>query len=427
MSEALIKMTDNELERVKLMDAYLRKEITQIDVALKLKITTRQVRRLKKAYQQKGVSALIHGLRGKVSNHQCHLDLLKEITNLIKLQYASYTPNFVFELLTQIEHSYQISDEKVRQIMINEGLWIPKKQKSKVHHPLRARRAMEGELVQLDGSPDYYLGKDFGECCLIVFVDDATGKIFAYLCEVEDTLNYLRAMRPYFLKHGIPRAFYVDRFSVFAPPAQKGREFTNNTQFYRVCRELNIELILANSPQAKGRVEKANDTLQGRLIQMFAHKKFTSFRQANDYLQNFYLDFINTKFAVVPTSKRQAVRRVCHRVLDEILVIKQDRQLSKNLTCQYAGTTYQLFPSPHQSYLALAAKGKVQVITDLDNHLHFKVHTPKGMVELQYQIKEQLKITPVISRKQLDLYLKKLSQALPASKTPKNPWEEFYG
>jgi transposase len=426
MSDTLVKMTDNELERVKLLEAYLQKKIKQIEVAEKLGITTRQVRRLKKAYRQNGVTALIHGLRGRTSNHQSNPYLLEEITKLITTKYAGYSPNFVFEMLTQIEHRFHISDEKVRQIMIAQNLWIPKKQKRIAYHPLRARREMEGELVQLDGSPDYYLGREYGECCLIVFVDDATGKIFAYLCEVEDTINYLRAMKPYFLKHGIPRAFYVDRFSVFAPPAQKGKEFTNKTQFYRVCRELDIELILANSPQAKGRVEKANDTLQGRLIQMFAYKKFTCLSEANSYLQNFYLDFINTKFAVIPASKQQAARYLPSKVIDEVLVIKEERQLSKNLTCQYNGTTYQLFPNPGQSYLCLGVKQKIQVITDLENKTHFKVSTPKGMVELKYQIKEQLKITPVISRKQVDLYLKKLSEAKSACQIQKNPWEEFY-
>jgi transposase len=427
MQEQIIVMSDKELDKVKLMEQHLSGKIGQREIALTLGISVRQVKRLKASYLKAGIAGLTHGLKGQASNNESDPRMQAQIVNLIKTYYHSYTPTFVYEQLTQIEHHFSISHEKVRQIMINEGLWIPKKQKSKVHHPLRVRRAMEGELVQLDGSPDYYLGKDFGECCLIVFVDDATSKIFAYLCQVEDTINYFRAMKPYFLKHGLPRAFYTDRFSVFAPTAKKDKEFTNNTQFYRVCRELGIELILANSPQAKGRVERANSTLQGRLIQMFAHQKFTSFKQANDYLQNFYLDFINTKFAVIPAGKHQVARHVTTKVLDDVLVIKQERQLSKNLTCQHQGTTYQLFPNPHQSYLALAAKGKVQVITDLDNHLHFKVHTPKGMVELQYQIKEQLKITPVISRKQLDLYLKKLSQALPASKTPKNPWEEFYG
>lgn len=427
MKEFLIKVTDNELVRVKLIEAHLKGELTQGQVASRLKLSVRQIKRLKRAYLKKGISGLVHGLRGKSSNNLPNLKLMDEITNLIKVQFPSNTPNFVHEMLTQIQYSYSISYEKVRQIMITEGLWVPKKHKRIIHHPLRVRRAMEGELVQLDGSPDYYLGRQFGECCLIVFVDDATGKIFAYLCEVEDTINYLKAMKPYFLKHGVPRAFYVDRFSVFAPPAQKGKEFTNNTQFYRVCRELDIELILASSPQAKGRVERANETLQGRLIQMFAYKKFTSFNQANDYLQNFYLDFINTKFAITASSKHQASRSITPEILDDILVIKEERQLSKNLTCQYGGATYQLFPGLHQSYLSLIAKKTVQIITDLDKNIHFKVSTPQGMVELEYQVKEKLHLTPVISRKQVDRYLKKLAEAQLTSNTPKNPWEEYWG
>jgi transposase len=427
MQKQIIVMSDKELDKVKLMEQHLGGEIGQKDIALTLGISVRQVKRLKASYLKVGIAGLIHGLRGQTSNNESDPKMQTQIINLIKTYYHSYTPTFVYEQLTQIEHHFSISHEKVRQLMISEGLWIPKRQKRKIHHPLRLRRAMEGELVQLDGSPDYYLGKDFGECCLIVFVDDATSKIFAYLCQVEDTINYFRAMKPYFLKHGLPRAFYTDRFSVFAPTAKKDKEFTNNTQFYRVCRELGIELILANSPQAKGRVERANSTLQGRLIQMFAHQKFTSFKQANDYLQNFYLDFINNKFAVTPISSNALTRRVDKRVLARVLVIKEQRQLSKNLTCHYQGTTYQLFPNKGQSYLSLVAKGKVQVITDLNRKIHFRVNTPNGLTNLRFQIIKQTNPTTVSSRKQLDLYLKKLSQARPASTSPKNPWEEFYG
>ncbi len=424
----VIKITRKEMDRVKLMEDHLRGKVKQKVLAENWGVTVRQVKRLKKAYKQRGIDALIHGLRGRPSNHQVDHFLEQEIITLIKRDYRGYTPNFVFENLTQIEHHYQISYEKVRQIMVSEGLWIPKEVKEPIHHPLRARRPYEGELAQLDGSPDYYLGKDFGECCLIVFIDDATGKIFAYLCEVENTINYLRAMKPYFLKHGVPRAFYVDQFSVFAPTSKKQRQYENHTQFYRVCRELDIELILANSPQAKGRVERANKTLQGRLLQMFKHKQFYSFNEANDYLQSFYLDFINAKLAVAPaqpTNISRSITPATATLLDEALVIKEERSLSKNLTCHYEGVTYQLFPNPGQSYLSLTAKQKVQVITDLDEKLHFKVTTPQGLTELRHQIINQIHVTPVTSRKQVDIYLRKLAEGKPALTSSKNPWEEF--
>jgi hypothetical protein len=229
-------------------------------------------------------------------------------------------------------------------------------------------------------------------------------------------------MKPYFLKHGLPRAFYVDKFSVFAPTHKKDKEFENNTQFYRVCRELDIQLILANSPQAKGRVERANETLQGRLLQMFKYRQFTSFKEANDFLQSYYLDFINSKFAIIPAQPTNLSRLTTKKILDEVLVIKEERQLSKNLTCHHHGTTYQLFPNHHQSYLSLVAKQKVQVITDLDNQIHFKVPTSSGLTELRYQITKQLHITPVTSRKQVDIYLRQLAQGKPAPTTIKNPW-----
>ncbi len=175
----VINITKQEMGRVRLMEDHLQGKIKQKVLAENWGVTIRQVKRLKKAYKERGIDALIHGLRGRPSNHQIDPFLEEKITVLIRRDYKGYTPNFVFENLTQIDHHYQISYEKVRQIMITEGLWIPKEVKEPIHHPLRARRPCEGEMTQLDGSPDYYLGKEFGECCLIVFVDDATGKIFA--------------------------------------------------------------------------------------------------------------------------------------------------------------------------------------------------------------------------------------------------------
>jgi hypothetical protein len=210
-----------------------------------------------------------------------------KIINIIKEKYFDFGPTFAGEKLIE-NHGIKVSNEKLRQIMIKNKIWMPKKIKAKKLHQMRDRRPREGELIQIDGSPHAWF-EDRGEsCCLIVFIDNATGKIKELrFCNAETTNDYFAVTKSYIKKHGIPRSFYADRHSIFKINTKElsSKAIDKNeglTQFGRAMQTLDIELIYAMSPQAKGRVERANQTLQDRLVKELRLAGINNIEEANE-------------------------------------------------------------------------------------------------------------------------------------------------
>jgi hypothetical protein len=212
-----------------------------------------------------------------------------------------------------------------------------------VIHQLRERRPRLGELVQIDGSPhDWFEGRA-PKCTLLVFVDDATSRLmYLQFVEAETTFNYFAGVRSYITAFGKPLAFYSDKFGVFRVNMPNPLSGTGLTQFGRALKELDIELICAHSPQAKGRVERANQTLQDRLTKELRLGGISSLEQANAYLPEFIAAY-NKRFAVAPRSTESAHRSLSKGAdLDRILTLCERRTLSKNLTLSYNNVIYQI-------------------------------------------------------------------------------------
>src|SRR5207253_1616036 len=247
-------------------------------------------------------------------------------------------------------HAWILSRETVRQLMIGEGLWKPQRAKRAVMHPLRERRAPRGELVQIDGSPFAGLEARAATCTLLVFIDDATGELMElFFAPSETTHSYFQATERYLQQHGRPRAFYSDKFGVFRINHPHDLKGDGETQFGRALRELEIELICANTPQAKGRVERADQTLQDRLVKELRLREIGTLAQANAFLPEFRCDF-NRRFAVVAHEAQDAHRPL--RLTDDltrILALRDVRTLSKNLTLNYNRTVYQIH-TPRATY-----------------------------------------------------------------------------
>jgi hypothetical protein len=222
--------------------------------------------------------------------------------------------------------------------MIEGGLWEAKRKKRFKVHQRRERRPREGELVQIDGSYHEWF-EDRGEpCCLVNMVDDATGNLkeLRFVAH-ESTQAYFDATRAYVLRHGIPEAMYSDRHSIF-----KG--IKNDSQFHRALKELGIELILAYSPQAKGRVERSHGTLQDRLIKLMRIDGISSMEEGNKFLEKFMKEH-NCRFGRSPKNPQNAHVPLCPEIsLNRILCVKEKRKISKQLTVHYANKTYQLNP-----------------------------------------------------------------------------------
>jgi hypothetical protein len=238
--------------------------------------------------------------------------------------------------------------ETLRKAMILNGLWKGKRRKALVLHQMRERRSALGELVQADGSPhDWFEGRR-PACTLLVFVDDATSKLlWLEFAESETTQAYFMAVRHYLEKYGKPVTLYVDRHGVFRVNTTKALsaaidDSNGRTQFGRAMDELRIEVIFANSAQAKGRVEKANQTLQDRLVKEMRLRKINTTHDANLFLPEF-IETYNRKFAVVPASPANMHRPLLPQEnLDNILCLKYQRILSKQLTVSYRNKIYQI-------------------------------------------------------------------------------------
>ncbi len=338
-------MSQKEVKKAQVLELLKAKKISQQDGAKRLDITTRQVRRLSRRYQAAGMDGLISKKRGSASNRRLDETFRTTAVNLIGTHYRDFGPTLACEKLVE-QHAMKLSIETTRQLMIGAGYWRPKKGGTVCAHPMRERRARFGELIQIDGSPhDWFEGR--GEyCTLLVFIDDATGRLTQLrFAPTETTLNYMRVLHDHILAHGVPVALYSDKHSIFRINA-KEVDPEAETQFSRAARELGIECIHAHSPQAKGRVERANQTLQDRLIKEMRLAGINNMEDANVWLPNYIEDF-NRRFAVVPKDASDAHIAYAGTATDlvRMLSVQVTKTLSKNLSCQHENQLLQVATS----------------------------------------------------------------------------------
>ncbi len=335
-------MSQQELSRLEVIQRVSSKRLTQREAAGLLHLSVRQVKRLLRAYRQRGARALQSKRRGQRSNNRLPEELVSQVSQLLRSRYYDFGPTLAQEKLTE-EHGLRLSRESVRHLMISSGLWRPRRARRAVIHGLRERRARYGELVQIDGSPhDWFEGRA-PRATLLVFVNDATSRLMHLsFVECETTFNYFAAVRAYIQQYGKPRALYSDKFGVFRVNIPNALTGTGLTQFGRAMKELSIELICAHSPQAKGRVERANQTLQDRLVKELRLRSIGSSEEAKAYLPEFITDY-NSRFALSPRSREDAHRPLSPKEdLDRILSLVERRTLSKNLTVSYNNRVYQI-------------------------------------------------------------------------------------
>ncbi|MDQ6957799.1 MAG: ISNCY family transposase, partial [Mariprofundaceae bacterium] len=336
-------MSPQEQSRSEVMRLYIDGYIKQKEAAKRMGLSTRQVRRISNEYRLHDCHALVHGNRGKVSNRRIRAEVKQRAIALVKQHYPDFGPTFASEKLAE-HHGITVSIETLRQWMIESGVWTPKCKRHQRNHPMRERRPRIGELVQIDGSPhDWFEGRA-PKCTLIVFIDDATSRLLdLQFSPSETTEAYMTSLRRYMKHHGRPVALYSDRHSIFTINTEDPVSGTQITQFGRALKTLDIEGIKARSPQAKGRVERANQTLQDRLIKEMRLAGISSMEEGNSFLLE-YMQKHNRKFAVKAASDEDAHRPVLHseEELDLIFSIHHKRKLTKDLSIQYNNTVHQL-------------------------------------------------------------------------------------
>jgi len=341
--DELLTMSKKELTRLGVMQRLKDKRLTQKEAAGLLGVSVRQIKRLWRAYRQQGAKGLVSGRRGKASNNRLDAGVVQQALDLIEEKYRDFGPTLAHEKLTEV-HQLTISRESVRRIMIEAGIWKAKRAKQPSAHQMRERRACFGELVQVDGSEHAWFEERGPKCTLLVYIDDATGQLLELLFVASETFfGYCEATRHYVERYGKPVAFYSDKHGIFRVNQERPMGTTSGlTQFGRAMDELDIQLLCANSPQAKGRIERANQTLQDRLVKELRLRGISDREAGNAYLPEFREDF-NQRFAVAPRSTHDAHRPLLQTDnLDVILTHQETRSLSKNLTVQYQHVVYQV-------------------------------------------------------------------------------------
>lgn len=318
--------------------------MTQAEAAKSIGVSARQVRRLLRRYQANGAD----GLRRQktVSMRKISDKVRQECIELVAVHYADFGPTLAAEMLSRY-HGVSISRETLRKWLIFSNLWKFKVRKKPRIHQSRERRPRFGELVQIDGSHhDWFEGRG-QKCCLLVAVDDATSSLVGLRFEAaETTAGYMRLITEHLKNHGKPIAYYSDKHSIFRTTRIADNVGMHQcTQLHRALNSLKIELICAHSPQAKGRVERANKTLQDRLIKAMRLAKISDVATANAWLPWFINEY-NQLFAKEAASPIDAHRPVPADVdVSLILCPHHTRTVNKNLEFSFNGLIYKLYPS----------------------------------------------------------------------------------
>ena len=341
MEKGLLAMSASERERSHVMRALSKGLLRQQEAAERLDLSVRQVKRLMRRWRALGDAGLVSRQRGRPSAQRMEASKRARIEELLRVKYPDFGATLAAEKLSERE-GIEVSRETVRRIQMDLGLARARRRRSARVHSPRERRPRFGELIQIDGSPhDWFEGRG-PRCTLIVFIDDATSRLTALqFAPVETTKAYLSALRAHVLAHGVPLAFYSDRHGIFRVNAKEAESGDGYTEFGRVAERLRIELIQATTPQAKGRVERANQTLQDRLIKEMRLRGVSDMAGAQAFSREF-IELWNAKFANPPLQAADAHRPWTKdaEALDEALARREERVLSKALTFSVGGKVY---------------------------------------------------------------------------------------
>lgn len=372
-----LNMSGDEIDKLRVIRNVQDRKLTWKAAAEILDLSERQIGRLCVQVRKKGNCGILHGLLGRPSNHQSDPYLLgKALSALHDPRWKGFGAVFAQQKLEAF-YGIKFSDATLRKWMSKTGLWQSRRHKAK-HRAWRERRPCVGMLIQLDGSEhDWFEGRG-PKCALLVYIDDATSRILhAEFIKVEDTFNLMRSTWAYLLRYGRPIAFYVDKDSIYNVNRQASideelRDIHPITQFTRAMTELGIGVILAQSPQAKGRVERSFDTHQDRLVKELRLADISTMEAGNAFLRDFYVDDHNAHYAIAPANDADAHRPLLtDQHLDQILSQRTERSVHNDYTLRFQKRFFQLF---EEQPVRVRPKDKVEIEIRLDGstHLRFK-------------------------------------------------------
>ena len=360
-----VTLNPKEQARLQVLNSLLDEHMTLDQAATLMGVTTRHTRRILAAYREEGAAAVAHGHRGRKPPNATPDAVVASVVRLARTTYAGANHTHLSELLGERD-GIDIGRTTLRRILVNAGLSSPRRRHPPKHRVRRQHMPREGMLIQMDGSHHPWLGHQVPPFALLIAVDDATGAVVdALFCEQEDSRNYFVLIQGLVQHLGVPVALYTDRHAVFKHTPGSGLPGMP-TQFSRAMDELGIQMIFAQSPQAKGRVERTAGTFQDRLITELRLAGATTIEQANTVLDQF-LPRYNRRFQIPPQHPEPVFRppdpELC---LEQILCFKHKRRVAKDNTVRFQLHTLQLLPGPE---LPSYAGAGVEVLEGLDGRL----------------------------------------------------------
>jgi hypothetical protein len=419
-----VSLTSKEQEKLTVITDCLDGRITKAQAAVILGISTRQVKRLKSKIRKYGALAVIHQLKGKQSNHHIDESVKEKTLAVIKEKYTDFKPTFATEKLAE-NHAIHISRETTRRWMTKEGLWKVRKQRQIAYHSWRPRKEYFGQLQQFDGSyhmwfEDRFTDSDGNsiEVCLLASIDDATGEITrAEFAQNEGIISVFVFWKGYVEDHGKPGGIYLDKFSTYKINHKNALDNSELiTQFQRAMRKLEISLILANSPQAKGRVERLFETLQDRLVKELRLAKINNPIDGNRFLREIFIPKFNQQFAVESNKKGDVHRKLLQeeeKNIHHIFSIHDTRRINMDFTIQFKNHWYQLTEIQPTTIRPLMIV-LIEAWLDQTVHIVLKEHELAYMLLPEKPRKQRIK-QPVILT----------THTLNYKPPPNHPWRQY--
>lgn len=395
----LIVMSQKELHRLELIQRVRGRRLTVVAAAKLLGLSRSQVHRLLQAYDLAGADGLVSKKRGRPSNRRHSEEFRNLVLDLVREHYVDFGPTLAAEKLVE-RHRIAVSKETLRQWMMAAGIWVSRRERKKRVFQPRGRRDCFGELVQIDGSHHWWFESRGPKCALLVYIDDATGKLLHLrFATSENTFDYLHATKAYLQQWGKPIAFYSDKHGIFRSTHASEKDRTGGlTQFGRALYELNIDIICANTPQAKGRVERANQTLQDRLVKELRLRGIDTITAANAYAPEFMADF-NRRFGKAPRNPKDMHRPfAAHENLDGAMCRKEIRKLSQALTLSYDKVLFLLDPTD----LAKALAGTKLIVCDYPDGRLEIIHEGTSLPYRTFDTLRSVHRSEVVENKRLD-------------------------
>lgn len=377
-----ISMSQGDLSKYEVIKRSLKKDITVEKAAELLDLSERQIYNLRAAVKEDGAEGLIHGNRGRVSNRRMPENERQEIVRFLRERYSDFRPTHASEKLREI-HGLNRDPKTIRLIMTTEGLWRPKRHKKPEYRASRPPKEHYGEMQQFDGSYHRWFEERAPEGCLLASIDDATGRITqAQFAEHEGVFPVFGFWQEYLLSHGKPCSIYLDKLRTYYNNILPAPDEEILTQFQRAMRELDVEPIVAHSPQAKGRIERLFKTLQDRLIKELRLRNISDVKTANQYLRKEFIPWFNSVYGRDPLKKANLHHKLDHteRVqLPAVFSRQSARTVQNDFTFRFNNQWYQLIK---EQPATIRPQDRVTIEERLDGQIYIRL---RGKY-LNYQI-----------------------------------------